>query len=140
MNQKREVSKSFQDAIDLYVKQEYEAAKARLHHVIQFEKGNAEAMHLLGVIYYLVDKNDDAILYIMQAIALDSSNDAFYTNLGNCYQKMRNFEEAEVNFTKAIKLNSANLEARFNLANLKFLMEDLPAAKALYLQVLDLAK
>lgn len=68
--------------------------------VLDMEPGNADALHLLGVLYSQQSRFDEGIGLIQQAIAIAPSTE-MYRNLGQVYLNSGNPIEAEIWFTKA---------------------------------------
>jgi len=77
----------------------------------------------------------DAFVYI---INLDNKNIAAYNNLGNVFKAQRKFEDAEINYKKALKINPSFTNAIVNLGNLFFEINDYQKAIENYLKALKI--
>jgi len=83
--------------------------------VLDAEPGNAEALHLLGLIYFQARNHERALGLIQRAIAINASVPSFYSNLGLIFQELCHPDIAIRNFQKAIALNPNYAEAHNNL-------------------------
>ena len=54
--------------------------------ILETDLGNADALHLLGVIAHQLGQNDLAIQHISGAIRLQPARAAFHNNLGEVYR------------------------------------------------------
>ncbi len=85
--------------------------------IIKKDKANADAWHLLGVLFYQMGEYDIAVNNIQKAIGLNPKMAPFYSNLGLAYHAKKMYEEAEASYEKALALQPAYPEALNNLAN-----------------------
>lgn len=83
--------------------------------VLDAEPSNAEALHLLGLVYFQSRNHERALGLIQRAIGINPTVPAFYSNLGLIFQELGHFDIAIINFQKAISLNSSYAEAHNNL-------------------------
>ena len=60
----------------------FEEAKRKYEFVLETYPNNYDALHLLGTIYYQLDKYDEAITLITKAIKLYQKSSLFYNNRG----------------------------------------------------------
>lgn len=79
--------------------------------------GNADAVHLLGVIAYQSGKHQVAIDYINKAIGLFPDNADYYCNLGSAHHALSQLDQAIANYSQALALKSAYPLAHNNLGN-----------------------
>ncbi len=89
------------------------------------DRGTAEVADLinLGVSYYNTGDFDKAKEAYGDAIAKDPNSAYAYTNLGNVFRDEENYREAETNYRKAIKVDSAFINAYLNLAVMFYALE-----------------
>lgn len=85
--------------------------------ILKKEKANADAWHLLGVLFYQTGEYDIAVRNIKKAITLNADIAAFYSNLGLAYHENKAYNEAAENFKKALAIQPNYPEALNNLAN-----------------------
>jgi tetratricopeptide (TPR) repeat protein len=95
--------------------------------VLQVDRANVDALHLLGVI---ADHNGDyemAVRYITHAIRLNGSYAPFHANLGEAYRKWGKITEALAAFRRALQLDPQLVEGHANRALPLLLMGDFAA-------------
>ena len=83
--------------------------------VLQADSRNADAWHLLGVVYSQVNRHDAAVEHIRRAIALNPGQAVFHANLGAALQKLKRVDESLAFFRRALELNPSYAEAHNNL-------------------------
>jgi len=97
---------------------------------------HAEARHLLGVVCLQRGKLAEAEGNLRQAIALDNTQPAFYSNLGNVLGAQNRIEEAYQCFSQALNLNPQHLAALSNAATALLSMDRASEAKAFCQRIL----
>ncbi|MGR3320296.1 MAG: tetratricopeptide repeat protein [Candidatus Anammoxibacter sp.] len=85
--------------------------------ILQSNPDNADALHLLGVIFHQVGKNDIAVDYISKAIKLNSSVPSFHNNMGRALHVKGNVSNAVKCFREALRLKPDYAEAYNNIGN-----------------------
>lgn len=85
--------------------------------ILKKDKTNADAWHLLGVLFYQMGEFDIAINNIHKAIEINPKMAAFYSNLGLAYHGKKMYDAAQTSYEKALALQPAYPEALNNLAN-----------------------
>jgi tetratricopeptide (TPR) repeat protein len=63
-----------------------------------------------------LDRLDDALGSLEEAVKNDPTNELYFYNIGIIYDNQQNFEKAEANYKKVIELKPNHFEANFNLA------------------------
>ncbi|MCK4567433.1 MAG: tetratricopeptide repeat protein, partial [Candidatus Thorarchaeota archaeon] len=71
---------------------------------LELEPNNFGAWLNLTSLHTLVDRNQEALIYVEKAISIDSSRYEAYTNLGYLFLKMNNLVDAEDALRKALEL------------------------------------
>lgn len=105
--------------------------------VLSRNKGHADALHLLGTIYYQMGNIGDAATLIFHALAL--REDAhFLGNLGLVLAASQRLPEAEAAYRRAIKLKPDYVDAYNNLGNLLKENNRFPEAEIAYRRALEL--
>ncbi len=94
--------------------------------------GDADALHLRGVIAHRAGRHELAADLIRRAVALEPKNPSFHHNLGNVLQIMGKFAEAAVCFKVVLALRPDAAEAHFALGNLAQMQGRLEEAIAGY--------
>jgi predicted O-linked N-acetylglucosamine transferase (SPINDLY family) len=105
--------------------------------VLQADPRNADAWHLLGVVYAQVNRHDAAVEHIRRAIEINPGQAAFHANLGAAYQKLKQPEEAIACFRRALELNPNYAEALNNLGVALQSRSDPAAAEACFRRALQ---
>lgn len=92
------------------------ASAAKLYvQVLTQDEHNADALHLLGVLYHQQGKNEQAVDKIGQAVALRPSVPAYHANLAEAYRALGQFERAAGSCRMALRLAPDFPEAINNL-------------------------
>jgi len=63
-----------------------------------------------------LDRLNDALLSLEEAVKNDPTNELYFYNIGIIYDNQQEFAKAEMNYKKVIELNPNHFEAHFNLA------------------------
>ncbi|HYD92520.1 MAG TPA: tetratricopeptide repeat protein, partial [Flavobacterium sp.] len=92
-----------------------EQAELLCHRLIQSFPNHADALHLLGIIALKEGNIELALNYLKKASGISNSNPMVYNNLGLAFHEQGKLREAEVNYRKAIALNSQYADAYYNL-------------------------
>ncbi len=100
--------------------------------VLDAEPNNAEALHLLGLVYFQSRNHERALGLIQRAIGINPAVPAFYSNLGLIFQELGHFDIAIINFQKAISLNKDYAEAHNNLGTVLYTIQRHTDALACY--------
>ena len=107
--------------------------------ILQADPRHADALHLLGVLISQAGRDDLAIEYIQQALAIKPHVAAFHNNLGFSLQALGRLEEAELHYREAIHLDPNFSGALNNLGNVYRMRGDKEAAARCYQQAVALA-
>jgi Flp pilus assembly protein TadD len=94
-------------------------AEAACRKVLERNPGDAEALHLRGVLAHRAGRNDAAIKYIGRAIALVPDNAEFLYNLGVAQQVAGWLAEAEASYQASLRREPGRAEAHNNLGYTK---------------------
>ena len=110
-----------------YNKGEYEASIGRYEEALKASPGQFEATYNLGNALYKAERFDRAEQTMTQAAADSLRSDteraeAFY-NLGNAQFKQQKYKEALESYKQSLRLNPADMEAKYNYAYTKRLLD-----------------
>lgn len=110
-----------------YNKGEYEASIGRYEEALKAAPGQFEATYNLGNALYKAERFDRAEQTMAQAAADSLRSDteraeAFY-NLGNAQFKQQKYKEALESYKQSLRLNPADMEAKYNYAYTKRLLD-----------------
>jgi tetratricopeptide (TPR) repeat protein len=81
-----------------------------------------EALYSKGKSYFDAGKYDSAIIYISQALKVDSGHALWYYCRGGAHKRLKQYDNAVGDFTRGIALDTANLDAYFNRGDIYFNM------------------
>lgn len=95
-------------------------AKGILLYFIKKGIANFEVHHLLGIVYKAQEDFPRALHHLREAVLEDKNNAEVYNLLGECCVKMNFDKQAESFFVMAARLDTAYLDAYFNLGNLYY--------------------
>jgi tetratricopeptide (TPR) repeat protein len=90
-------------------------AEAHYRRILARAPGNAEALHVLGVIAHERGQNEEAARLIASALS-QAPNFAMHQNLGNAVAALGHIDEAAASYRAAIALNPDFAAAHSNLA------------------------
>jgi len=107
-------------------------AHALLSQALDSAPGNADALHLMGLVAQRAGQHAAAIDLIQQAVRANPAHQLYYVNLGNSFQDAGRVVDAIACFRKAIQLNPGYAEAHNNLGNALRDHGDLDAAAKSY--------
>jgi Tfp pilus assembly protein PilF len=83
---------------------------------LDLSPGHPEALHLMGLLSYRLNRLDDAVEYLAAAIERQPSP-LYCFNLGVISQKAGRWEQAIAAYEKALALNPRHADAHMNLGN-----------------------
>ena len=92
---------------------------------------------LLGLANFKLDNLSLAKIFFLEAINLNKNNFIATTNLGNCYERLGFYQDAENCHKKSLSIRPNNKLALNNLAALSFFKGDLDSAENLYSLSID---
>jgi len=115
------VSVTFSDpiafALECHRKGEFEEAERVYRGLLEQNPGNADDLHLMGMLAHDTGQTERALGLIASAIALRPETPYYHSNLGNVLQKLERFQDAELCYREALRLDPALAEAHNNLGN-----------------------
>jgi protein O-GlcNAc transferase len=109
------IDKAIQSAFGLYNNSKIEEAEALGRKILQKKPKNADALSLIGMIFYQRKKSDVAITYIQKALQYDPHNFHLHNNLGTAYKAEKRLDDAISSYQKALQLNPQYADAYNNL-------------------------
>lgn len=111
--EKRNFSDELRKGMKLHKEGNLEEAQKIYEGILEMDCGNANALHLLGLIFYSRKNYAEAVKKIEKAISLKADCALFYGNLGMVYDAFGKEERAAQNFLRALEI-----DANYNKASL----------------------
>jgi protein O-GlcNAc transferase len=112
---------SIQQALALawqhYQAGQWQQAEQLYQQIVQVDRNQVDAWHLLGVIAGQTGRDNLAIDYLNAALRLKPDFAAAHSNLGNVFANQRKFPQAVASFQEAIRLRPDFAAAHNNLGN-----------------------
>jgi arylsulfatase A-like enzyme/Tfp pilus assembly protein PilF len=102
---------------------------ATLKEVIHEDPKVIDAWFMLGNMYAKVGRQQEAIPYFKQALALKPDDDMAVVNLANAYRQIGRDEDALVGFKRFLELDPKNSQVRYSLAEILLDRGDLGGAE-----------
>ena len=111
------INNLLEKGIFLHKKNSLDEAKKIYKEIIEIEKENFQAMHLLGVIFFQQKDYDQGIQFIEKSLQINNKNYSALNNLGNIFLELKKYPEAIEKYKKALDLNKNYTAAIYNLGN-----------------------
>jgi predicted O-linked N-acetylglucosamine transferase (SPINDLY family) len=111
------INNLLEKGIFLHKKNSLDEAKKIYIEIIEIEKENFQAMHLLGVIFFQQKDYDQGIQFIEKSLEINNKNYSALNNLGNIFLELKKYPEAIEKYKKALNLNKNYTAAIYNLGN-----------------------
>ena len=84
--------------------------------LLREQPGHVEALANLGLSLQKLQRHEEAVVYLRQAIALRPGHANSHLNLGLTYQSLGRAQDAKASYQAALALEPGHLQAHFNLA------------------------
>jgi len=94
---------------------DFQQAEDTCKDILKVQPDDADALHLLGIIYYQLNNYDVAIQYIRKALQFSPSDPDAYYDLGNALHEKGELDEAITYYQKALHFDPNFIEAYNNL-------------------------
>jgi tetratricopeptide (TPR) repeat protein len=96
---------------------------------IELYPDNYKTINDLGTVYLFIGKNYDSAVYFLQkAIALDSTKQPAWVNLGMAYKENKEYDKALACYERILKIDPNQVKAVFAMANVYHDMGDFDRA------------
>lgn len=117
-----------QDVLALLEKNDLPAALIKCQEIVSNHPQNADAQHLLGLLYAKHGDITSAITHFKLAINLDPKQAIYHNNLSNAYKLNHNLELAICHLNEALRIAPNNAESFNNLGSLYYTQRDIKRA------------
>lgn len=111
-------------------------AETLYQQVLAANPKHADALHMLGVIYYQTGRPEQAVTAISQALAINPKNTDYLNHYGLSLRAAGQPEAAIRNFQQAVLLQPKDLDIQFNLANTLLTLDRFEEAAGYYRRIL----
>ncbi|MDJ0944499.1 MAG: tetratricopeptide repeat protein [Kiloniellales bacterium] len=115
------------------------AAESTFRRVLKIEAGQADALHMLGVLAHQRGDPQKAVKLIKKALRRSPANPSFHTNLGSALQAQGRGQAALESLQKALSADPDHMQAHFNLGNLLSERGELTRALSAYRRAAELS-
>jgi tetratricopeptide (TPR) repeat protein len=115
IDQKEQLQRKFQEAVELYDSNHLPEAAARLEGLVHQLPESFDVHELLGMVYSSQGRDREASEHLQKAARLNPNSAAARTNLATSLVKLHKFAPAEIEFKKAQALEPASYDANHNL-------------------------
>lgn len=109
-------------------KRDFKGAYEDFYRAYSYDTTDISVLNNLGTVLDNLDRQEEAIMYLKKAIALDSSFVGPYVNIGFQYSQLGRYEEALVYFNKALELEKDEPLTLNNRGFTRFKLNDLSGA------------
>ena len=128
IEQKQQLQRKFQEAVELYDSNHLSEAAARLEALVQQVPESFDVHELLGMVYSSQGKESEANGHFAKAARLNPNSAAARTNLATNLVKLHKFGPAELEFKKACALEPESYDTNHNLGEYYISAGKLPEA------------
>jgi len=126
------MSQHYQAAITAYEAGDFATADSHMATHLKTDHNNAEAWHLLGIMYYQSEQIPAAIDAIAKAVALKPTSADFLNNYGLVLKANGELAAAIEAYQQALQYNPKDREVQLNLANVLMACKRYEEAAGLY--------
>lgn len=111
---------SLEEVLALLERNELEQSLSKCLDIVAVQPADANAQHLLGIIYAKNRQIPSAIQCFEKAIRIDPQQAIFHNNISNAYKLMGNLQLAILHLHEALRLAPNNAESFNNLGSLYY--------------------
>lgn len=115
VDQKQQLQRKFQEAVELYDSNHLKEAAARLERLVRQLPESFDVHELLGMVYSSQGREQDANEHLQKAASLNPNSAAARTNLATNLVKLHQLAPAELEFRKAQALEPSSYDTNYNL-------------------------
>jgi predicted O-linked N-acetylglucosamine transferase (SPINDLY family) len=111
------INNLLEQGILFHKKNSLNEAKKIYKEIIEIEKENFQAIHLLGVVFCQQKDYNEGIRLIEKSLQINNKNYSALNNLGNIFLELKKYPEAIEKYKRALHLNENYTAAIYNLGN-----------------------
>ncbi len=124
-------------ALECHQKGQFDDAERMYGELLDRNPENADALHLLGMLFHDTGRFESALNMIARAIELSPHTPYYHSNLGNVLQQLHRFADAELCYREALRLDPKMAEAHNNLGNALGALDRIPEAMLSFLDAIQ---
>ena len=132
------IDQALKEAIDLHNRNQLDDAKSLYNKIIEHDKDNSDAYHLLSLINLVEGKFEEAKKNIVKAIDLQPDIAVYHSNYGNILYHSNNLEFAIQEHKRAIKLDKKIFQSFYGLGVIYSHLKNYQFAEENYKKALSL--
>ena len=133
-----DASSLIEKADEAMQKEDYQKALAIYSEANIKAPKDAETLFKMGYVLAKQNRDDEAIDYYKEALALDADNTYIHQAMASLYRKMGEFASAKIHLDKSLELDDTNPITYYNYGNLLVDMQAYDGAKEMYKKALAL--
>jgi predicted O-linked N-acetylglucosamine transferase (SPINDLY family) len=130
------ILETFNQALQHHQAGRFQEAETLYRQILQAQPGHADALHLLGMLFFQAGRPDAAIDFINQAITRNPGNATFYNNIGEAYRVLGKLDDAAASYRQALALRPTYADPCMNLGIVLFAQSRLDEAAAHFRQAI----
>lgn len=124
--------------LSLMARGDYTGAEIYFLRALEFTPNYSYLQVNFGVLKAALGKHEEAEQFYKKAISLNDRNSSFYSFYGRFLKDQKRYDEAALNLTKALELSAANPDARHQLMQVYYEINDTEKLRALAEQTLTI--
>jgi tetratricopeptide (TPR) repeat protein len=132
------ISEALAMALEHHQAGRLQAAEQIYRQILAADPGQADALHLLGVLAHQVGKHGIAIQYIGRALTRSAEQPSFHYNLGEVYRTVGEIAKATACYRRAVELDPEFAKAHNSLGSMLQDQGKLAEAVACYQRAIEL--
>ena len=136
MSQTQYLAAQYLAALSHHRAGELAQAESLYQQVLDANPKHADALHMLGVVYYQTNRAEQAVNLISQALAINPKNTDYLNHYALSLRAANQPEAAIKSFQQAVLLQPKDLDIQFNLANTLLTLNRYEEAAGYYRRIL----
>lgn len=132
------VNDLLKQAIQAHQTEAIETAEKIYLEILTLQPENADALHLLGILYAQTQRLDLALTYLKKCCEYYPKVASYQNSLGNLYFRLGELKTAELHYENSLTLAPSHATTYSNLGNISFKTNDFEKAKYYYQKSIEL--
>lgn len=131
-------SEKLKSALSEHQQGHLDLAESEYLAIINEDSENADALHLLAILYGQKDQFDTALPYVERALKISPTSASYHNSMGNIQKNLGHTDDAIHHYKQALQLAPHSLSALNNIASIYLSQENFTNAIEYYQQALQL--